>query len=241
MSAFGSASTPTTGERILQLALPHITEKYVLGVLAPKNNGNWKGPWDCAEFASWLTFQAAAKLYGCDRDFGEPATADAFTGFWERDATILGQIVSLEQASRTPGAFVLRIPAPGAIGHIVVSDGKGGTVEAHSSKDGVIASTLANRRWDMGILVPGIQYTQGVAVPVLPPQTPIYRLTSPLMTGDKVREIQLKLQAAGFDPGSIDGEFGPHTHAAVVAFQLSSGLLADGEVGPKTAQALGLQ
>ena len=78
-------------------------------------------------------------------------------------------------------------------------------------------------------------------MPVSPPSTAIYRLTTPLMTGDKVKEIQQKLKAAGFDPGSIDGEFGPHTRAAVVAFQLSLGLLPDGEVGPQTAQALSVQ
>ena len=110
---------------------------------------------------------------------------------------------------------MLRVPQPGAIGHIVISDGAGGTVEAHSSKDGLIQSTLTGRRWDMGILVPSITYTQGSAVPVSPPSTVIYRLTAPLMTGDKVKEIQKKLRAAGFDPGSIDGEFGPDRKSVV--------------------------
>jgi N-acetylmuramoyl-L-alanine amidase len=235
------ALVPTTGEDVLRLARQHLGEKYVLGVLVPKDNPSWKGPWDCAEFASWVTFQAAAKLYGCDRDYGDPATADAFTGYWDHDAKILGQIVSLEQASQTIGSFILRIPAPGATGHIVISDGKGGTVEAHSSHDGVITLTLANRRWDMGILIPGIRYTQGAAVPVLPPAAPIYRLTTPMMNGERVRQIQQALQAASFNPGAIDGEFGPHTSSAVVAFQLSSGLVPDGEVGGLTAQHLGLQ
>src|SRR5438874_941604 len=57
------------GERILQLGRRHIGEPYVLGSLAPKNNPKWKGPWDCAEFASWLVFQAAGVLYGCASDF----------------------------------------------------------------------------------------------------------------------------------------------------------------------------
>jgi peptidoglycan hydrolase-like protein with peptidoglycan-binding domain len=63
----------------------------------------------------------------------------------------------------------------------------------------------------------------------------------PLMTGGKVGDIQQALSTAGFVPGPIDGEFGPHTQAAVVAFQLSRGLLADGEVGPITAAELGVQ
>ena len=241
MSSTVAVPSPITGQDIFQLARQRVGERYVLGVLVPKDNSNWKGPWDCAEFASWVTFQTAGKLYGCDRDFGNPATADAFTGFWNRDATTLGDIISLEQASATVGAFVLRLPPPGAIGHIVISDGTGGTVEAHSSHDGVIASTLANRRWDMGILLHAVQYSRGAAVPVSPPTTTIFRLTRPLMTGDTVRKIQQALQAAGFDPGVIDGEFGPHTSSAVVAFQLSGGMLADGEVGPNTARALNVQ
>lgn len=122
----------------------------------------------------------------------------------------------------------------------MISDGQGGTVEAHSPKDGVIQFTLANRRWDMGILVPEIRYTEGPALQVPPPAV-IYRLATPMMTGDKVLEIQQALEAAGFNPGQQDGKFGPRTHAAVLAFQLSRGLLPDGEVGPKTAAALGVQ
>lgn len=230
-----------SGQMILNIAVKHVGEKYNLGVLVPKDNPNWKGPWDCAEFASWAIFQAAARLYGCDRDFGNPATADAFTGFWNRDATNLGQIISIDQAARTPGANVLRAPQPGTQGHVVISDGLGGTVEAHSTTAGVIRSTLSNRRWDMGILVPDIVYTQGSPTAVDQPGTTIYRLTTPLMTGDKVRGIQQALSTAGFDPGPIDGEFGPHTQSAVVAFQISRGLLADGEVGPSTAAELGVQ
>jgi len=234
------ALVPATGDDVLEIASQHVGEKYVLGASVAKDNNSWKGPWDCAEFASWVTFQAADKLYGCDRDFGDPATADAYTGFWDRDARTLGQIISLDQAAQTAGAFILRIPAPGTTGHIVISDGKGGTVEAHSSQDGVVTLSLANRRWDMGILVPGIQYTQEPLSPVAPPATVTYRLTSPMMKGDQVLKIQRALKEAGFSPGVIDGEFGPHTSSAVVAFQLEEGLTPDGEVGPATSQALGL-
>jgi len=228
------------GSAVLQIALQHIGEKYVLGVLVPKDNPNWKGPWDCAEFVSWSVFQAARVLYGCDKDTGDPATADAYTGYWDRDSLKLGRIISLDEAARTPGAVVLRFPQVGACGHIVLSDGLGGTVEAHSPADGVIRSTLAQRRWDTAILVPGVTYNQGSAVPVAPPSTIIYRLAQPMMAGDKVKQIQQALVGKGFDPGSPDGEFGPHTSAAVVAFQLSQGLTPDGEVGPQTANALGV-
>ncbi len=231
----------TTGSDLISLARPHVGEAYFFEVMVPKDNANWKGPWNCSEFISWVVFQSAGLLYGCDRDFGDPATAHAFTGYWERDARALGEIISIDAAARTPGAAVLRIPPPGSIGHVVLSDGNGGTIEAHSKHDGVIAWTLNNRRWDMGILVSGISYTQGAAIKVTAPSTIVYRLATPPMSGPVVRRIQQKLKAAGFDPGSIDGVFGPHTQAAVVAFQLSKGLTADSEVGEITAGELSVE
>src|SRR5512147_1938917 len=149
----------TKGETLVVLARQHLGEKYVYGSLAPKNNEAWKGPWDCAEFVSWVVFQASGILYGCNRDFGDPSTADAGTTYWHRDARRLGQIISLAQALRTPGCAVLRAPSASKGGHIVISDGNGGTVEAHSPADGVVELKLAERRWDMGVLVPGISYS----------------------------------------------------------------------------------
>src|SRR5260370_16589854 len=132
MATSGSVPPPITGESIVQLALRHIGESYVFGVLVPKNNPNWTKCWDCAEFVSWTVFQVAKVLYGCDRDNGDPATADAYTGYWERDAKSLGEIIPIEEAARTPGAAVLRVPQGHASGHIVISDGNGGCLATHS-------------------------------------------------------------------------------------------------------------
>ena len=60
------------------------------------------------------------------------------------------------------------------------------------------------------------------------------------LSGSEVENLQKALKAQGFDPGIIDGIFGPGTEAAVIAFQKSEGLAADGIAGPKTQQALGL-
>jgi murein L,D-transpeptidase YcbB/YkuD len=228
-----------TGDMIVKVAAKHVGEAYVLGAQVPKDNPNWTGPWDCAEFASWALYQVTQQLYGCKNDHGNPATADAYTGYWKQDAESIGDIVTLEEAARTPGAFVLRVPQPGATGHIVISDGKGGTVEAHSSADGVIQGKLAKRRWDMGILAPGIDYRQRASVKVAP-AGPIYRVANPLMAGAAVIRIQKALAAKGIDPGTVDGVYGPHTGAAVRAFQMTNGLTPDGEVGPATAKALGI-
>lgn len=237
-----SSAAPSSleGDQIVALARTRVGEKYVLGTLVPKDNANWMGPWDCAEFASWLVYQVTNHLYGCDRDVGDPSTADAYTGYWKRDAESMGTLISIDEAARTPGAAVLRFPQVGASGHIVISDGKGGTVEAHSPADGVVTLTLSGRRWDTGVLVPGVTYKSSAAVTVTPPSAQIYRLTTPVMQGPQVTAIQNALKTAGFEPGVIDGTFGPHTSAAVLAFQLSNQLQPDGEVGPDTAAKLGV-
>ncbi len=59
-------------------------------------------------------------------------------------------------------------------------------------------------------------------------------------TGARVKSLQRRLKARGFDPGAIDGEFGAATEAALMAFQHSEDLLADGIAGPRTLAALDL-
>lgn len=230
-----------TGNDLLTIAAPHVGEQYILGAFAPKNNSQWRGPWDCAEFVSWCVFQAGGTLYGCEVNTAPPASqdADAYTGYWKRDAGELGRKVSVAEAARTPGAALLRFPTS-ANGHIALSDGTGGTIEAVSRIQGVRRKLVANRRWDIGVLVPGITYTSNGAVITTDPPT-VFRLTSPFMRGETVRRIQEALKAAGVDPGTIDGIFGPKTGAAVLGFQLEEGLVPDGEVGPETAAKLGIQ
>ncbi len=53
-----------------------------------------------------------------------------------------------------------------------------------------------------------------------------------------VTALQQALQAAGYDPGPIDGTYGRKTVQAVTAFQQATGLTADGVVGTATASAL---
>ncbi len=58
-----------------------------------------------------------------------------------------------------------------------------------------------------------------------------------LTTAQTVR-LQRQLAGKGFSPGPVDGVFGLQTLSAVRQFQKSSGLGADGLVGPKTWRAL---
>jgi hypothetical protein len=228
-----------TGDQILATAALHIGEPYILGARAPMSNAGWRGPWDCAEFASWCVFQTSGILFGTQPQ-DDPTRADAYTGFWADQSSMSGNIVSVEDAARIPGACVLRVPGSSRIGHIVISDGQGRTVEAHSSARGVIRHTLDGRRWDLGILVPGILYHMHEdPVPLAPPGR-ILRLTDPMMRGPRIEALQRFLTDQGYHPGAIDGIFGPQTADAVQEFQLDNGLVADGEVGPATAPLLGI-
>ena len=58
--------------------------------------------------------------------------------------------------------------------------------------------------------------------------------------GDLVKTVQQKLIKWGYLKGSADGIFGAKTKTAVIAFQKKNGLTADGIVGTRTAQALGI-
>lgn len=56
-----------------------------------------------------------------------------------------------------------------------------------------------------------------------------------------VLDAQFALVSQGYDVGTIDGEWGDGTSAAVSAFQTANGLPADGIIGRETGDALGLR
>ena len=235
----GDSTQKGTGAGLLSRAQKHIGEEYV-NIQVPKDNSNWTGPWDCAEFMSWLVYQEAGILFGCVDDNAKPAEADAYTGAWQTDVERRGIRVSVDQAASTVGGMVLRFPPPGGMGHIALCDGKGGTVEAKGRKFGVVADTVHGRGWDIGVLIPDIKYDTVTEVTPVKPPAELYARNVPNMDSAIVTRIQQALASKGFSPGDIDGDFGPETEAAVVAFQHSEGLVVDGEVGRDTAGALGV-
>jgi Putative peptidoglycan binding domain len=232
------AGTPS-GAGLLKRAREHLHEEY-RNVLVPKDDANYKGPWDCAEFISWLIFQEAHVLYGCVDDAVPPAEADAYTGAFKTDVTRLGKKVSVGEAAATVGGILLRYPpAPGAMGHVVLCDGRGGTVEAKGRLFGVVEDTVHNRPWDTGVLIPNIQYDSTTPMAVTPPAV-IYAPGAPGMDTGVIKRIQTALLSNGFNPGVINGEFNTDTENAVVNFQDAKGLTVDGQIGPETATALGI-
>ena len=149
-----------TGQDFLCLAATRIGEKYVFGANTKTDDLNWHGPWDCAEFVSWVVYQVADVLLGCvDNSWVEDC--DAYTGAWARDVRRgIVESVPIVKAIKTPGAILLRYN--GKAGHIAFSDGNGGTIEAHSATRGVCRAKSMGRGWNYGILIPGVKYKEVV-------------------------------------------------------------------------------
>ena len=231
-----------SGAQLLALAQTRIGEKYV-NVQVPKDNGHWHGPWDCAEFASWLAFQATGRLYGCISNTADPAVADAYSGAWVRDALdgLLDRTTQLESNSIAGAVLIRTPPAPGKMGHIAITDGQGGTVEAAGVNLGVRRDRIEGRLWHYIVKVPGLTYTSTGYVAPVKPLPYLLTLETPCVRSALVRAVQRALRDKGVDPGKIDGEYGPHTVAAVEAFQAMNRLVADGICGPRTAKKLGIE
>ena len=69
---------------------------------------------------------------------------------------------------------------------------------------------------------------------------PVKETSAVLQPGDegvRVIQLQARLKANGYDPGPIDGQYGPGVQAAVRAFQRVNDLEGDGDVGPLTMAA----
>lgn len=58
--------------------------------------------------------------------------------------------------------------------------------------------------------------------------------------GERVALIQQRLKEWGYYTGDVDGVFGRGTYNAVVRFQRQNGLSVDGQVGKRTATAMGV-
>lgn len=55
-----------------------------------------------------------------------------------------------------------------------------------------------------------------------------------------VRSIQRRLKGLGFDPGPIDGIYGPKTKESIIEFQRSKNLEVDGKISKRLIRELDL-
>ncbi len=241
-SSSSSSSSPTDEERdndgknIVNLALSRVGQEYVYGAKVDYTDPNHNGPWDCAELVTWAVYQATRILYGAYNNSIPTAAGSAYTGFWKEQALRDKRTISVEDAAYIPGAALVR--HRGRKGHIAISAGSKRTVEAHSRNKGVIRYDVFGRDWDFGVLVPGVNYRFESPVSTSNSTSFIFKLTSPLTCDERIAEIQELLKQKGFFTGFVSGIYDDITELAVINFQVSAGLLVDGEVGTDTYRAL---
>lgn len=165
---------------------------------------------------------------------------------------------SVEEALHTPGAL-LGHNGYGPFGHIAVSRGNGSQiVEAKGRAWGVLVSSAFGRGLNRAGRVRGLTYvghTQpghvesnglaslaealhlvGVQWTSRASGQPVVKVGS---KGKTVANIQLALNVLSGTRLAIDGQFGPQTQRALMAFQRWCRITADGVAGPQTYRALG--
>ena len=186
----------------------------------------WAGVlcFDCRGFTRWLLEQVGVPL------FGETVTTQ-----WETASNwaAKGNIDTL------PHGLVCNVFRPGHTGMYL---GNGSVRHCGGRKGQVVEEALpGNPKWERWGIPAGL-YTNdelrkaGVIVSE-EKNIPTLRKGA---RGDNVEELQALFNAKYGFSLDVDGVFGDKTVQAVKAFQTAHGLKADGIVGPKTWEALGV-
>jgi lysozyme len=97
---------------------------------------------------------------------------------------------------------------------------------------------LVSRRADEARLLSTGKYASGGSVSMPPDDAMSDGVLRRGERGEAVANLQRDLIRCGFQPGKPDGVFGYGTEAALIAYQKSAGLVADGIAGPKTLAKL---
>ena len=119
--------------------------------------------------------------------------------------------------------------------HVGLYVGGGRVIEAKSSKDGVVYSNASG--WPMAAKLVGVNY-EGQQDDL--PADDLTPTLSKGSKGERVQAAQLRLIAHGFNLPlyGADGIFGSETQSAVIGFQKTKGINADGIINQETWQAL---
>lgn len=161
-------------------------------------------------------------------------------------AKVKGPITSLPEL---PG---LLLYSPG---HVGVYIGGGYAVEARGFNYGVVKTKVSQRSWTHWYHCPYIDYIN--ATPDAPPTSNeeplnptipepeadnvrllLYRKGVKMLRGEDVKAAQTRLIELGYQPGKVDGIYGPFTEAAVKEFQANANIVTDGIIGPVTRAAM---
>ena len=168
----------------------------------------------------WANNTADGKIYLFKIMKATPTGEPAYT-----EITTSGK--TLADANLTKGTITLD-------GTIKWNDAKTTVVEANKSYGWTFTPTDSTnykpingsiKLWSKSTSSGGYYYA-----PTVPDMPMLYRGC----TGDAVKTLQDKLNALGYNSGSVDGIFGAKTYAAVTAFQKANSLGVDGIVGKLT-------
>jgi len=129
------------------------------------------------------------------------------------------------------GAMILIVA--GALAGALVSRSLNGGVETTTS----LVTTTATLTTTLTTSTTPSTTPTTTSTPTTPATLPEGVVLRRGVKGVEVRQVQEALVALGYST-TIDGKFGPATAQAVKSFQASSGLTADGVVGPGTLSAL---
>ena len=129
-------------------------------------------------------------------------------------------------------------------GHVGVYIGDGWVIEARGFKYGVVLTRLNDRQWTSWFKCPYIEYIDGMdeevlftdseKLPVSYARKLAYVPGRTMLRGADIEQVQKILANLGFDPGFVDGIYGPKTKGAVEAFQKNVMLPANGIVDRTT-------
>ena len=151
-----------------------------------------------------------------------------------------GKLTTALKQTIRPGSAVFTGESAGKHPHVGLYIGNNEVIEAKGTINGVINSSLTDKKWTFYGELKEVSYDGADPVPT-PEPTPGWRPT--IRRGNKgadVVECQTMLTRLGYDIGScgIDGDFGRGTEKAVREFQSDHKLVVDGVVGPMTWDAL---
>lgn len=224
----------TTVEDVLNEAYPFRGQPYVFGgEISSSKDPDGIGPVDCSELVEVATRRAGV---------GMP---DGAYNQWKH-CSDRGLLIPRNQAIQTRGALLFYDDGSGTgrdrVTHVAFSEGDGRTFEAWQEGKPVGNYDADRSKFTIGGLIPAVEGYDSGGSPAggsgsggsLDMSFRNLYETDPRMQGDDVRAAQILLRGWGFDPGDIDGVWGPACSNACKGYQGSVGVTADGQFGPNT-------
>ena len=161
-----------------------------------------------------ITDKTSVKIPAPGHTAGTEWKSDDTNHWHECTVAGCGVIIESTKSAHTAGEWIIDTPATA-------------TTSGSKHKE----CTVCHRVLETGpIPATGGGYYYAPTAAVVPDMPMLYRGC----TGDAVKTLQDKLNALGYNSGSVDGIFGAKTYAAVTAFQKANSLGVDGIVGKLT-------